>query len=55
MQMESGVDLSVGRRVEVPIAVAAFSDPIFPVPTRLMVERSHKVVRDAAQRPLPLL
>ena len=37
--------LPPGRRVEVPTALAAFPDPVFPMPPRHMAERSHRVVR----------
>jgi|SRR5579884_626937 len=38
-------ELEPGERVEVPVAVAAFPDPAFPVPPRAFFERSHNVVR----------
>lgn len=34
-----------GRRVEVPTAVAAFQDLVFPTPPRAVTEKSHHVVR----------
>lgn len=34
-----------GQRVTVPTAIAAFPDPVFPVPSRQAVERSHDVVQ----------
>ena len=34
-----------GRRVEVPTALAAFPDPVFPMPPRAMAEKSHNIVR----------
>lgn len=37
--------LPPGRRVEVPTAVAAFQDPVFPTPPRAVAEKSHRVVR----------
>ena len=37
--------LPPGRRVEVPTAVAAFRDPVFPMPPRAVAEKSHHVVR----------
>jgi pimeloyl-ACP methyl ester carboxylesterase len=37
--------LPPGRRVEVPTALAAFPDPVFPMPPRAMAEKSHNVVR----------
>ncbi len=37
--------LPPGRRVEVPTAVAAFQDPVFPTPSRAVAEKSHHVVR----------
>lgn len=37
--------LPPSRRVEVPTALAAFPDPVFPMPPRAMAERSHNVVR----------
>jgi pimeloyl-ACP methyl ester carboxylesterase len=33
------------RRVEVPTAVAAFADPVFPAPPRSLAEQSFNVVR----------
>ncbi len=39
--------LPPGRRVEVPTAVAAFRDPVFPMPPRAVAEKSHHVVRYA--------
>lgn len=37
--------LPTGQRVEVPTALAAFPDPVFPMPPRAMAEKSHNVVR----------
>ena len=37
--------LPVGRRVEVQTALAAFRDPVFPMPPREVAQRSHNVVR----------
>lgn len=37
--------LPPGRRLEVPTAVAAFQDPVFPMPPRAVAEKSHHVVR----------
>lgn len=37
--------LPEGQRVEVPVALAAFPDPVFPPPPRALAERSHNVVR----------
>lgn len=37
--------LPPGKRVEVPTAVAVFQDPVFPTPSRAIVEKSHRVVR----------
>lgn len=37
--------LPPGRRVEVPTAVAAFQDPVFPTPPRAVTEKSHHVIR----------
>lgn len=37
--------LPPGRRVEVPTAVAAFPDPVFPTPPRAVADKSHHVVR----------
>ena len=34
-----------GHRVTVPTALAAFRDPVFPMPPRAVAERSHNVVR----------
>ncbi len=34
-----------GQRVTVPTALAAFPDPVFPMPPRRVAERSHNVVR----------
>ena len=34
-----------GQRVTVPTALAAFRDPVFPMPPRAVAERSHNVVR----------
>ena len=39
------MNLPVGRRVNVPTALAAFRDPVFPMPLRQVAERSHNVVR----------
>jgi len=33
------------RRVEVPMGVMAFPDPVFPMAPRAVVERSYRVVR----------
>lgn len=43
-RLEAGT-LPVGRRVEVPTALAAFRDPVFPMPPREVAQRSHNVVR----------
>ena len=37
--------LPPGRRVEVPTALAAFRDPVFPMPPREVAQVSHKVVQ----------
>ena len=37
--------LPVGSRVEVPTALAAFRDPVFPMPSRQIAQRSHNVVQ----------
>ena len=34
-----------GRRIEVPVGVAAFPDPVFPPVPRAVAEKSHRVVR----------
>jgi microsomal epoxide hydrolase len=39
------MSLPEGQRVRVPTAMAAFPDPVFPVPSRQAVERSHDVVQ----------
>ena len=36
--------LPPGRRVEVPTALAAFRDPVFPMPPREVAQKSHQVV-----------
>ncbi len=40
--------LPAGKRVMVPTALAAFRDPVFPVPPRQVAERSHNVVQYSA-------
>lgn len=42
---EGPVSLKPGQRVEVPTAIAAFPDPVFPMPPRAVAERTHNVVR----------
>ncbi len=37
--------LPQGKRVTVPTALAAFPDPVFPMPPRAVAERSHNVVQ----------
>ncbi len=37
--------LPAGERVEVPTALAAFRDPVFPMPPRDMAERSHNIMQ----------
>jgi pimeloyl-ACP methyl ester carboxylesterase len=37
--------LPVGQRVQAPTALAAFRDPVFPMPPRDVAERSHNVVQ----------
>ena len=37
--------LSPGSRIEIPVALAAYPDPVFPMPPRDVAERSHSVVR----------
>ena len=37
--------LPAGQRVEVPTALAAFRDPVFPMPPRATAEKSHNVTR----------
>ncbi len=37
--------LSPGRRVTVPTGLAAFPDPVFPMPPRQIAQRSHDVVQ----------
>lgn len=39
------MSLPEGQRVTVPTAIAAFPDPVFPVPSLQAVERSHDVVQ----------
>ncbi len=34
-----------GSRIDVPVALAAYPDPVFPMPPRTVAERSHSVVR----------
>ncbi len=40
--------LPAGKRVEVPVAVAAFPDPVFPTPPREVAAKAHNVVRYTA-------
>lgn len=42
---KAGDALPEGRRIEVPVAVASFPDPIAPIPPREFVEKSHHVVQ----------
>ena len=42
---EGPVLLKPDQRVEVPTAIAAFPDPVFPMPPRAVAERTHNVVR----------
>jgi pimeloyl-ACP methyl ester carboxylesterase len=37
--------LPPGGRIEVPVGVAAYPDPVFPMPPRSVAERSHNIVR----------
>jgi len=37
--------LPFGSRIEVPTALAAFRDPVFPMPPREVAERSHNIVQ----------
>ena len=37
--------LPPGRRVTVPTGLAAFPDPVFPMPARQIAQRSHDVVQ----------
>ena len=37
--------LPLGRRVEVPTAVAVFRDPVFPTPSKAMAQKLQNVVR----------
>lgn len=37
--------LPPGNRIEIPVGIAAYPDPVFQVPPRSYVERSHKVVQ----------
>lgn len=42
---EKSETLPVGKRVEVPVGVAAFPDPVEPPPPRSLVERAYNVTR----------
>jgi len=41
---EKAVTLPAGERIEVPVAIAAYSDPVFPAVPRAVAELSHNVV-----------
>ncbi|HEX7854325.1 MAG TPA: epoxide hydrolase, partial [Sphingobium sp.] len=36
---------SAGARVEVPTAVAAFPDPVFPPPPKIFAQKSYNIVQ----------
>jgi pimeloyl-ACP methyl ester carboxylesterase len=44
-EVENSIVLPPGQRVEVPVALAAFPDPVFPMPPREVAIRSHNVVQ----------
>ena len=42
---EGSATLPAGKKVDVPVAFAAFPDPVFAAPPRSFMERSHNVVQ----------
>ena len=44
-KQQEEMTVPAGQRVTVPTALAAFRDPVFPMPPRQVAQRSHNVVR----------
>ncbi|MBW0445118.1 epoxide hydrolase [bacterium M00.F.Ca.ET.228.01.1.1] len=44
-QLEGYQTLAQGQRIDVPVALAAYRDPVFPMPPREVASLSHSVVR----------